>query len=62
MWWTPIECSPFGEMDFIYRNTLDVNPPDRIPRRLQGRIGRTPTVGYRSKMKMRFRNLLHGLR
>jgi len=59
----PDRVSPFGEMDFIYRNTLDVN---RAGFEYQGdyteRSWAHTTVGYQFEDENAFSNLLHGLR
>jgi vitamin B12 transporter len=59
----PNRVSPFGEMDFVYRNTLDVN---RAGFDYQGdyseRSWAHTTFGYEFEDENAFSNTLHGLR
>jgi len=59
----PNRLSPFGEMDFVYRDTLDVN---RAGFEYQGdyteRAWAHTTVGYEFEDENAFSNTLHGLR
>jgi vitamin B12 transporter len=59
----PNRVSPFGEMDFVYRNTLDAN---RAGFEYQGdyteRSWAHTTVGYQFEDENAFSNTLHGLR
>jgi outer membrane cobalamin receptor len=59
----PNRLSPFGEMDFVYRDTLDVN---RAGFEYQGdyteRSWAHTTVGYEFEDENAFSNALHGLR
>ena len=59
----PNRVSPFGEMDFVYRDSLDVN---RAGLEYQGdyteRSWAHTTVGYEFEDENAFSNTLHGLR